>query len=160
MTTAYYITYTKHTVGGDWYMLMVRDTHFCIACGSDLGKILTSLRRSVKRNKTKARLMRELSGLDCQGKVSPATYSQREEYYRNHGKDYEDLVLSVVQEALREVREEEKTNSPLRKTTSRLKRSRMVSPIKRTTVETIKKDIPPAQDSPKILRKPWVFKHK
>lgn len=159
MTGTYYIAHSLNT-GGTWYMLLVRDTHFCISCGSDLEKIITSLRRSVKRNKTKERLLRELSGLDCGGRVSPATFEQREEWYRAHGQDYADLVKSTVVEALQEAREEEKKNSPLRKTTTRLKRAGRVNSLAKTVEEDTKKTPAPIEDCPKILRKPRVFKHK
>ena len=115
MTGTYYIAHSP-TIGGTWYMLLVRDTHFCISCGSDLEKIVQCLKRSVKRNRRKERLLRELSGLECGGRVSPATFAQREEWYRAHGEDYADLVHSTVMEALQEAREEDKRNSPLHKT--------------------------------------------
>ena len=159
MTTAYYIAHNE-SFSGTWYMLLVRDTHFCISCGSDLDKIVTALRRSVKRNKTKERLLRELSGLDCGGTVSPATFEQREEWYESHGQDYADLVHSTVVEALREAREEEKKNSPLRKTTNRLKKVGRIKAIAETVKEHIQEDSTPPQDSPKILRKPRVFNRK
>ena len=101
MTNTFYIAHHR-TVGGDWYMLIVRDTHFCLSCGSDLDRIVTALRRCVKRTRTKERLMRELRGLDCGGTISPATFDQREEWYREHGKDFFDLVHSTVEEALKE----------------------------------------------------------
>ena len=141
-------------------MLLVRDTHFCISCGSDLDKIVTALRRSVKRNKTKERLLRELSGLDCGGTVSPATFEQREEWYESHGQDYADLVHSTVVEALREAREEDKENSPLRKTTNRLKKVGVIKAVAETIEDSVQKDSTPAKDSPKILRKPRVFNRK
>ena len=159
MTGTYYIAHSP-TVGGTWYMLLVRDTHFCISCGSDLDKILIALRRNVKRNKTKERLLRELNGLDCGGTVSPATFEQREEWYRAHGEDYADLVHSTVVEALREAREEEKKNSPLRKTTNRLKKVGVVKASAETIEEHTQVDSTPPQDSPKILRKPRVFNRK
>ena len=84
MTGTFYIAHSP-TVGGTWYMLCVRDTHFCISCGSDLERILKSLSKCVKRVRYKERLLRELSGLDCGGTVSPATFEQREEWYRLHG---------------------------------------------------------------------------
>ena len=141
-------------------MLLVRDTHFCISCGSDLEKIVQCLKRSVKRNRRKERLLRELSGLECGGRVSPATFAQREEWYRAHGEDYADLVHSTVVEALREAREEDKENSPLRKTAIRLKKAGGVKTIENCIKETTKEDYSTLQDSPKILRKPRVFKHK
>lgn len=159
MTGTYYIAHSP-TVGGTWYMLLVRDTHFCISCGSDLEKIVQCLKRSVKRNRRKERLLRELSGLECGGRVSPATFAQREEWYRAHGEDYADLVHSTVVEALREAREEDKENSPLRKTAIRLKKAGGVKTIENCIKETTKEDYSTTQDSPKILRKPRVFKHK
>ena len=141
-------------------MLLVRDTHFCISCGSDLEKIVQCLKRSVKRNRRKERLLRELSGLECGGRVSPATFEQREEWYRVHGNDYADLVHSTVEEALQEAREEDKENSPLRKTAIRLKKAGGVKTIENCIKETTKEDYSTTQDSPKILRKPRVFKHK
>lgn len=159
MTGTYYIAYSP-TIGGTWYMLLVRDTHFCISCGSDLEKIVQCLKRSVKRNRRKERLLRELSGLECGGRVSPATFAQREEWYRAHGEDYADLVHSTVVEALREAREEDKENSPLRKTAIRLKKAGGVKTIENCIKETTKEDYSTTQDSPKILRKPRVFKHK
>lgn len=159
MTGAYYIEYHE-TFGGTWYMLIVRETHFCISCGSDLERILDNLKKNVKRNRRPERLLRELSGLDCGGKVSPATFEQREEWYRQHGKDYADLVHSTVVEALHEAREEDKANSPLRKTTNRLKKVGRIKAVAETIEEHTQVDSTPAQDSPKILRKPRVFNRK
>ena len=159
MLDTYYIAHNS-TLSGTCYMLIVRDTHFCVSCGSDLEKIVQCLKRSVKRNRRKERLLRELSGLECGGRVSPATFAQREEWYRAHGEDYADLVHSTVVEALREAREEDKENSPLRKTAIRLKKAGGVKTIENCIKETTKEDYSTPQDSPKILRKPRVFKHK
>lgn len=159
MTGAYYIAYNE-TIGGTWYMLMVTETHFCISCGSDLEKILANLKKNVKRNRRPERLLRELSGLECGGRISPATFEQREEWYRSHGQDYAHLVKSTVEEALHEAREEDKKNSPLRKTTNRLKKVGRITAVAKTVEEQPKKDSTPPQDSPKILRKPRVFNRK
>lgn len=159
MTGTYYIAHSP-TIGGTWYMLLVRETHFCIACGSDLGKIIECLKKNVKRNRRPERLLRELSGLDCGGTVSPATFEQREEWYRAHGEDYADLVHSTVMEALHEAREEDKANSPLRKTTNRLKKVGRITAVAETIKEHTPVDSTPPQDSPKILRKPRVFNRK
>lgn len=142
-------------------MLMATKTHFCISCGSDLDTRLRVLKDCVKRHRTEDRLLESLSKLDCGGKVSPATFKQREDYYQKHRKDYEDLVKSIVLEGLREAREEDKANNPFRKTTSRLKKAgRTLSP-KKTTEEKPKEDSTPAKDSQVILRKkPRVFNHK
>lgn len=155
--------YIAHHINGasPWYMLIVKDTHFCLSCGSDLNKITTSLRRCVMRTRTRERLLNELEGLECGGRISPATFEQREKYYREHGRDYEDLVHSTVSEALREAREEDKKNSPLRKTTSRLKKAGRITPIKKTIEESPKEVSSPTKDSPQFLRKkPKVFNRK
>lgn len=159
MTSTYYIEY-RESYGGTWYMLNVRDTHFCIACGSDLERITKSLRNSVKRHRNRERLLKALRGLDCGGRVPPAVFNQREEWYRLHGKDYEDLVISIVVDALREAREEDKANSPLRKTTNRLKKVGVIKAVAETTKDSVQKDSTPPQDSPKILRKPRIFNRK
>ena len=160
MTSAYYIAYHE-SYGGTWYRLIARDSHFCIACGSDLDKITKCLWKNAKRYKTRERLNRAISELDCGGKVSPATFEQSEEWYRLHGKDYADLVHSTVVGALREAREEEKANSPLRKTTNRLKKVGVIKAVAETTEEHKQKDSTHPQDSsPKILRKPRVFNRK
>lgn len=159
MTNTFYIAETKSN-SGSWYMLIVRDTHFCITCGSDLDKVVKSLKRCVKRTRTRERLFKELRGLDCKGRVSPATFDQREQYFREHGEDYADLVHSTVVEAIREAKEEDKKNSPLRKTTNRLKKVGL-SPLAKTVVDSSPKvDSPAPQDSPRLLRKPRVFNHK
>ena len=159
MTDTFYIAYNE-TIGGTWYMLCVKETHFCIACGSDLERLLKSLKKCVKRVRYKERLMRELQGLDCGGRVSPATLEQRQEWYLHHGEDYADLVHSTVVEALREAREEDKENSPLRKATNRLKKAGRITALANTTEERVEKTPTPVEESPKILRKPRVFKHK
>ena len=124
-------------------MLVVKDLHFCICCGSDLDNILKSLKKCVKRTRRKEVLLRELRGLECGGKVSPATFEQREEWYRQHGEDYADLVHSTVVEALHEAKE-----------VGRIKA------LAKTIEEQPKEDSTPTQDSPKILRKPRVFNRK
>lgn len=159
MTDTFYIHHSP-TIGGTWYMLVVKDLHFCICCGSDLDNILKSLKKCVKRTRRKEVLLRELRGLECGGKVSPATFEQREEWYRQHGEDYADLVHSTVVEALHEAKEEDKANSPLRKTTNRLKKVGRIKALAKTIEEQPKEDSTPAKDSPKILRKPRVFNRK
>ena len=160
MTEAFYLTATP-TVGGTWYKLMTTRTHFCISCGSDLDTRLRVLKDCVKRHRTEERLLESLSKLDCGGKVSPATFKQCEDYYQKHGKDYEDLVKSIVLEGLREAREEDKANNPFRKTTSRLKKAGRTMPPRKTVEEKPKEVSTPAKDSTVILRKkPRVFNRK
>lgn len=161
MTGAFYLTATN-TVGGMWYMLFARKTHFCISCGGDLDTRLRVLKDCVKRHRTEDRLLDSLSRLDCGGKVSPATFEQREKDFQEHGKDYEDLVHSIVMEALAEAREEDKAKNPLRKTKSRLQKA---GGVKTTMTKSFAaQEVSPKVDettTPKILRKkPKVFNRK
>lgn len=159
MTSAFYLTATNG-VGGTWYMLFARKTHFCISCGGDLNKRLEVLKDCVKRHRTEERLLDSLSRLECGGRVSPATFEQRENDFHEHGKDYEDLVHSIVMEALAEAREEDKANNPLRKTKARLQKAGGTKTIVKSQEVSPRLDETPQQDSPKFLRKPRVFNRK
>ena len=160
MTGAFYITATE-TISGTWYMLMATKTHFCISCGGDLDTRLRVLKDCVKRHRTEERLLDSLTRLDCGGKVSPATFEQRERYYQEHGKDYEDLVSTIVRQALAEALEEDKANNPLRKTRTRPKKAGGVKTIVKAQEVSPQKDSSPVKDSTQFLRKkPKVFKHK
>ena len=156
MTGAFYLTATE-SYGGTWYMLITRRTHFCISCGGDLEKIKRVLKSCVKDYRTEERLLDSLSRLDCGGRVSPATFEQREEYFREHGEDYEDLVHSIVMEALAEAREEDKANNPLRKAKARLQKAGGTKTIVKSQEVSPRVDKTPA---PTILRKPRVFNRK
>lgn len=159
MTGAFYLTATE-SHGGTWYMLMARKTHFCISCGNDLDTRLRVLKSYVKKHRTEQRLLDYLDSLDCGGRVSPATFEQREEYFQEHGEDYMDLVRTIVLEALAEVREEVKANNPLRKTKARLQKAGGTKTIVKSQEVSPKADYTPQEDSPKILRKPRVFNRK
>lgn len=159
MTDALYITATP-SYGGTWYMLMTRKTHFCISCGGDLEKIKRVLKSCVKDYRTEQRMLDSLERLDCGGRVSPATFEQREEYFREHGEDYEDLVHSIVLEAFEEARAEDKANSPLTKTKNRLRKAGMAKTIASQALSPQIDPIPAEQDFPKIVRKPKVFNRK
>ena len=162
MTGALYLTATE-SHGGTWYMLMTRKTHFCISCGGDLDKRLQVLKSCVKTYRTEQRLLDSLERLDCGGRVSPATFEQREDYFREHGEDYEDLVRTIVLEALAEAREEDKANNPLRKTKTRLQKAGGLKTMTKSSAAqevSPRLDPEPLKDCPKILRKPRVFNHK
>lgn len=159
MTSAFYITATE-SYGGTWYMLMTRKTHFCISCGGDLNKRLEVLKDCAKKYRTEQRLLDSLSRLDCGGRVSPATFEQREEYFREHGEDYEDLVHSIVREALAEALAEERANSPLTKTKNRLRKAGVVKSTASRELSPPLDPTPAEKDFPKITRRPKVFNRK
>ena len=159
MMDALYLSATESS-GGTWYMLLARKTHFCISCGSDLDVRLRVLKDCAKKYRTEQRLLDSLERLDCGGRVSPATFEQREDYYQRHGEDYKDLVHSVVKEALAEAREEDKAKNPLRKAKARLQKAGGAKTIVKSQEASPRMDETPQQDSPKILRKPRVFNRK
>lgn len=139
----------------DWYQLIVKDTHYCVACGGNLDKILASLKRLVKRHKTKERLLKDLKKMDYGkgGKVSPATFEHREEEYREKGHVYEDLVQQTVEEAFIEMRGEGKKT--MNKVMTRVKKSGGVSPL-----VIPEKEEPPEGKRPVMLGKPKLIKRK
>ena len=159
MTSAFYLT-AKESYDSIWYQLIVRRTHFCISCGTNLTRILEVLKSYVKDYRTEQRLLDRLERLDCGGRVSPATFEQREDYYREHSDDYKDLVDSVVTKSLKEALEEDRINSPLNKTRNRLKKAGGIKTIVRCIEDTPKAEVPAQKDSPKILGKPRVFNRK
>lgn len=146
MTTAFYLTNTPRP-DGDWYMLFLQDYHFCLSSGNDLGVILEVLKSYVKKYRTKDRLLRAMNNLGYGMDVSTPTFEQREDYYSEHGKDYDALVREVVSTTLSEARKEDRLNSPLRKTKSRLKKA---GGVKSSVVENpVKKSSSPKKSSAK-----------
>lgn len=88
-----------------WYNLIVKDTHFCIACGGDLEKIKRTIYNYVRKYKIEDRVYSALKDLDCGGKVAPATYEQRRKDYLS-GKHlvFNDLIREVVSSAIKDNR--------------------------------------------------------
>lgn len=153
MFDVFYILHPNPT----WYMLIIRDTHFCISCGDDLNKILNVLKRYVKEYKTKDKLLKAMRKLDGQGKVSPATYEQRETAFREHGHEFKDLINKTVEEAINEARVEEKTNSPLYKAKTRLKKAGGVVNV---SIEEMVATVEPVRTPAIIKKKPRLIKVK
>lgn len=157
MLDTFYIVGKNTPVSGMWYKLLLKDSHFCISCGGDLDKILQVLKTYVKRYRTKDKLLKALSKLDY-NKVSPATFTQAEKEFKSSGDYYNDLVTDTVEQALRELREEDKANSPLKKAKRRLGKAginKSTSPAEK--VEVAEKTI----TTPKVLAKrPVVIRNK
>lgn len=138
-----------------WYNLIYKPTHFCLACGHDLDKILGTISNYVKTYRTKEKFSRAISNLDRGGLVSPATYEVREQYYKDFGDDYSEIISEVVLVANKERREEERLNSPLVKAKSLLKKAGVVkkeTPTKK--VLTSKAKPPVASCPPRTIKSP------
>ena len=94
-------------VSPQWYNLILKDTHYCIACGSDLESMKRTIHHYVRKYKTEDRVYRAISGLSDGGRVSPATLTQRQKVY-DSGKHlvFNDLVRGVVAQALKDNRQD------------------------------------------------------
>lgn len=110
-------------VSPQWYNLILKDTHYCIACGSDLESMKRTIHHYVRKYKTEDRVYRAISGLSDGGRVSPATYDQRQKVY-DSGKHlvFNDLVRGVVAQALKDNRQD----TPYHRTK---KKVRTVTPV-------------------------------
>lgn len=90
-----------------WYNLIVKDTHYCIASGGDLEKIKRTIYKYVRKYKIEDRVYKALRGLSDSGKVPPTMYDQRAKDYLS-GKHivFNDLIRGVVSEALKDNRKD------------------------------------------------------
>lgn len=98
----YIVEVTPH-----WYNLIVKDTHYCVACGSDLEKMKVLVYNYVRKYKIEDRVYSALRGLSDGGRVPPTTYEQRKKDYLS-GKHlvFNDLIRGVVAQALKDNRQD------------------------------------------------------
>lgn len=142
----YELFYIIETQEG-WYQLCVKGTHYVLSSGSDLDKILMTLKGLVKKYRTKERLMRALSKTEDNGQVNEKTMTVYQDWYTELAHHYDHLVNRTVKEGL----EEAKQDSTFNKVKKRLK-----------VMTTYKEDTPPAPKKeeevltvkrPKVLKK-------
>lgn len=90
-----------------WYNLIVKDTHYCVACGSDLEVIKDTIYKYVRKYKMEDRVYKALKGLSDGGNTPRTVFSQRQEDYLS-GKHivFNDLVRGVVAQALKDNRQD------------------------------------------------------
>ena len=94
-------------VSPQWYNLIVKDTHYCIACGSDLEPLKRTIYKYVRKYKIEDRVYRVLRGLSDGGRVCPSTLTQRQEdYLKGKHLVFNDLVRGVVAQALKDNRQD------------------------------------------------------
>lgn len=94
-------------VSPQWYNLILKRTHYCIACGDDLEMFKRTIHKYVRKYKVPDRVYRVLKGLSDSGHVPPTVYEMREKSYLS-GKHlvFEDFIRGVVEEALKENRKD------------------------------------------------------
>ena len=90
-----------------WYNLIVKDTHYCIACGGDLEVLKRTIHKYVRKYKLVDRVYKALSNTETCGRVPPTVFSQRhKDYLSGRHEVFNDLVRGVVSEALKENRQD------------------------------------------------------
>lgn len=114
MYDLFYIVET-HT---GWYNLRLKDTHYCIACGSDLESLKRTIYSTVRRYKTEERIYSAIESLSDNGVVAKKTLEKcREDYLSGEHIVFKSLVKDVVNKALKDNRED----CPFNKVKKRLK---------------------------------------
>lgn len=106
-------------VSSQCYNLLVRDTHYCLACGSNLESFKRTIYNYVRKYKTEDRVYKALSGLSDSGIVLPTTFDKRSKDY-GEGKHlvFNDLVRGVVEKALKDNRQDTPYNRTKKKVRS------------------------------------------
>lgn len=104
----------------EWYLLCLKSTHYCIACGADFQKLLNTAKKYVLKYKTIEKVKRMFAEFEDEGKVSKSTAISRENEYNNHGWTYDEIIDDFIRSAVSEVQEEARRNSPFNKMKSRI----------------------------------------
>ena len=125
-----------------WYNLIVKDTQYCLGCGDDLEPLKRTIYNYVRKYKTKERVLDVLSKMTDLGKVSPATFAQRQQAYEEGGHEvFDSLVLEVVERALKDNRQD----TPYNHTKGKVKivptttvRERSLPPVNTTPTKVVK----------------------
>lgn len=90
-----------------FYNLIIKDTHYCIACSSDLEVLKRTIHKYVRKYKLEDRVHRALNSMESGYRVPPTVFERRQEDYLS-GKHlvFDDLIRGVVEEALKENRKD------------------------------------------------------
>jgi hypothetical protein len=110
----------------DWYSLRVKETHYCISCGSSIDTLLTVVHRYVRQFRTAERMYRALSRLTDGGKCARKEYEHYSLLYLTgenivHTQEVRDTISRAIQE--------NRQDTPYNNTKKKVK----TTPIKRTT---------------------------
>lgn len=94
-------------VSPQWYNLVVKDIHYCVACGKDLEALKRTIYSYVRKYKIEDRVYKALRESDSGGRVPPTVFERRQKDYASGAHlVFNDLVRGVVEEALRENRKD------------------------------------------------------
>lgn len=96
----------------DWYLLCVRETMYCISCGS-LESIKQSIKTIKNRYHTAYGLSEALHNMSERAKCNDFTFSARKSIYdAQHGK-YDHILNEVLETVYEKVREKRKVKRPV-----------------------------------------------
>lgn len=103
-------------VSPQWYNLLIKDSHYCLACGGNIESFKRTIYHYVRKYKTKDRVLRAIRGLSDKGFVPATTYDIRKGGYLS-GKHivFNDLIEEVVEQALRDNRQDTPYNRTKKK---------------------------------------------
>ena len=91
-------------IGDNWYNLRLKDSHYVLGCGSDLDRLLKTLRGLIKRYRTPAKLLSAVENFEDRGKVNDLTLAVYQGQYEALGNVMSDVVKKCVRDALEEVK--------------------------------------------------------
>ena len=134
-------------VSDGWYNLCLKDTHYCMACGSDPNTLLATVGKYVKKYRTKEKFLRALSKTEDKGRhQNKITENNRKGLHDSATYYYDKEITHAITVALDEVKEDTAFNHiKKRKLTISL-------PTQKEEVKTpVKKDLPQRVGKPKIL---------
>ena len=140
MYDLFYIT----EVSPQWYNLIVKGVHYCIACGSDLEVFKTTIYNYVRKYKIEDRVYKAIKSTSNGGLVPRTVFNQREkDYFSGKHVVFSDLVKEVVAQALKDNRQD----TPYHHAKKKVK---TVTPVEQVAARSL----PPLNDSSKkVVRK-------
>ena len=127
-----------------WYNLILKDTHYCVACGGDIEKIKRTIYNYVRKYKIEDRVYQAISGLEDGGKVPHSAFSRRHHHYI-HGDHlvFNDLVRGVVEQAIKDNRKDTPYHHAKKKVRTIVPRTLVASPLPpQNEVKVVKKIVP------------------
>lgn len=98
-----------------WYRLHLSENHYCLGSSNDLEALENTLKRLVKKYRTKERLLRGLSLLEDKGLVNTSVQKVYAHEYEESHLMYDGLVKSIVKSVLEEVKNDTPFNRARKK---------------------------------------------
>lgn len=134
---------------GDWYRLHIKDTHYCLGACEKVEPLLNTVKRLIRKYKTRTKILSALTRLEDKGVVNERMTEVYEEEYNDYNA-CEDLLLKAINDSLEKV----KSSSPLMRT------RKLTRTMHEETTETTGKssDSSPLDITPTTTKKPLVKK--